>query len=154
VLSCATCGVKTAAGFASSAARRKVRASIFTLLLLADLSLQARRMPEQAQTHKQTYLNDRSAVKILTCNPRPHFAMRIVGMSCCADNCHCISMSAGSTNCAADLLQPHSTGTGAVGSKQAQKGWGRTRSTTQQPPGGALTRVGALCRYSCTAVKM
>jgi hypothetical protein len=53
VLSCSTCGLNTAGGLASSAARRKVSASIFTLLLLADLSLQARRMPAE-QGHKGT----------------------------------------------------------------------------------------------------
>ena len=50
VLNCSTCGLNTAGGLASSAARRKVSASIFTLLLLADLSLQARRMPAEHYT--------------------------------------------------------------------------------------------------------
>lgn len=45
VLSSCTCALNTLGGLASSPARRKLSASIFKLLLLADLSLQASRIP-------------------------------------------------------------------------------------------------------------
>jgi hypothetical protein len=45
VLSCCTCALNTLGGFASRPALRKLSASILRLLLLADLSLQASRMP-------------------------------------------------------------------------------------------------------------